>query len=369
MAKYSVTFSCDHTDTVHLVGPTKERERKIAWYEEHALCPECFKAQREAERKALEEQRREESEAATANAEAMGLPDLTGSEKQVAWAVTLRQQFMDTVYSNQPTTEGPQVLTYIIDNATKASDWIDNRNENAGVKLQRYKKMLESAPASDAEINAESTVQPVDLKHPGVVEITSTGNVIKACYPRNEAFRTVVISLKLTWNKDLRCYAREIGIRAGSINDRIAELGNKLLLAGFAVKITDIKIRENAISGTYEPECKRWITYYASGDYKGWLCVSWEWGNEDIYRKARALPGSRWNSPNMAVPASSYREVLDFADVLGFKVSPDAQRVIETYRESVEIVTPQAAPEMEQIDKLGEILNTSADILDSLKDD
>lgn len=56
MAKYQVTFSCE-----------------IAWYEENGLCPECCKKK------------------ITAEAEEMGLPELTGSEKQIAWANTIRE--------------------------------------------------------------------------------------------------------------------------------------------------------------------------------------------------------------------------------------------------------------------------------------
>lgn len=44
MAQYSVNFSCGHSGTVQLYGPTKERERKIEWLEK-GLCPDCYKKQ------------------------------------------------------------------------------------------------------------------------------------------------------------------------------------------------------------------------------------------------------------------------------------------------------------------------------------
>ncbi len=44
MAKYEATFSCGHTAKVTLFGPYAERERKLAWYAESGLCPECYKA-------------------------------------------------------------------------------------------------------------------------------------------------------------------------------------------------------------------------------------------------------------------------------------------------------------------------------------
>ena len=45
MAKYNVKFSCGHVGEVKLFGPYAERDRKLAWYAESGLCPECYKAQ------------------------------------------------------------------------------------------------------------------------------------------------------------------------------------------------------------------------------------------------------------------------------------------------------------------------------------
>lgn len=45
MAKYEVTFSCGHKGEVQLLGPGKDRERKLAWYAESGLCPDCYRAQ------------------------------------------------------------------------------------------------------------------------------------------------------------------------------------------------------------------------------------------------------------------------------------------------------------------------------------
>lgn len=47
--KYTVTYSCGHTGTVQLYGKTEERERKIKYYEEYGLCPECYKKQKQEE--------------------------------------------------------------------------------------------------------------------------------------------------------------------------------------------------------------------------------------------------------------------------------------------------------------------------------
>lgn len=59
---------------------------KIKWMEQHALCSEC-------KRKELEEKHRQEYEEALQ--QSATLPELEGSEKQIAWAVTIRQKWID----------------------------------------------------------------------------------------------------------------------------------------------------------------------------------------------------------------------------------------------------------------------------------
>jgi len=100
--QYTVTYSCDHTGTVNLFGPGRERERKLAWLET-VLCPACA-----AEAKA--KQNAAASEKAGREAAANGLPVLQGSEKQCAWAETLRAERMAKVTEMaerlQPKVEG-----------------------------------------------------------------------------------------------------------------------------------------------------------------------------------------------------------------------------------------------------------------------
>lgn len=52
MAKYKVDFSCGHTETIELVGKYKERERKIAYYEECGCCSACYREKKRLEMEA-----------------------------------------------------------------------------------------------------------------------------------------------------------------------------------------------------------------------------------------------------------------------------------------------------------------------------
>lgn len=87
MAKYDITYSCGHQGTVNIVGPVKDRESKKKWYEEEAVCPECYKKLKEENRQKINKESKEK------NAE-KGFTNLEGSEKQVAWAETIRANFV-----------------------------------------------------------------------------------------------------------------------------------------------------------------------------------------------------------------------------------------------------------------------------------
>lgn len=73
--KYTIEHSCGHDEEIQLFGKTAERERRIAWLESKP-CREC------------------ESRERAARAKEAGLPDLEGSEKQIAWAVDIRQRML-----------------------------------------------------------------------------------------------------------------------------------------------------------------------------------------------------------------------------------------------------------------------------------
>jgi hypothetical protein len=48
--KYTVNFSCGHTETIQLFGKTSERERKIAYFERCGVCSCCYREMKEMEK-------------------------------------------------------------------------------------------------------------------------------------------------------------------------------------------------------------------------------------------------------------------------------------------------------------------------------
>lgn len=105
MAKYTVTFSCGHTEVRELLGKTSTRENTIKYWEQSGICSECYKKQQSRKNEAIANELRE-------------LPELTGTEKQVSWALKIRaekyQMFKGEKFD-------------AIKNETSAAWWIENR--------------------------------------------------------------------------------------------------------------------------------------------------------------------------------------------------------------------------------------------------
>lgn len=130
MAKYTVTRACGHNETVVLYGKSRDREWRLEQVEPSKLCYECYQKQ-------LAEQREKENREAAEAARAMNLPQLTGTEKQVAWAETIRQKMLADIdkfvygrikpeHRNDIRIKEP---VRAIQAKTSASWWIDHRGE------------------------------------------------------------------------------------------------------------------------------------------------------------------------------------------------------------------------------------------------
>lgn len=119
--KYDVTYSCGHEGVVDIIGSRDERERKLWWFKNRAICPECLKAEKQAKRAA---------ELETAKVKATDFPELTGSEKQVNWAMTLRQKWYDYMTAYDLNEKGIEIVIAIINSNINAKTWIDNRDKH-----------------------------------------------------------------------------------------------------------------------------------------------------------------------------------------------------------------------------------------------
>lgn len=318
--------------------------------------------------------------------------ELEGSERQVAWAEKIRFEKMwlyhchhrDSIrFARRDETdkvanrlnEWHEILEWVINKHTKASWWIDNRSNGIKTIISENKdawkeymsvspEEREEAEKIEMDAKAEATVIPKDRTHDGVAYVIVTDKSVTVEYPKDETFRTLVKNLGYGW--DGACWYKEITVTTGPSQERAAELGNKLLTNGFAMCIMDEEIRKRAVEADYEPEYRRWVL--VRKDCPGLFLLKWERGNDRIYRDSRKIRGSKYDRPYVTVPFTEYNSVLDFANEYGFKFTDGAQFVVNNMQGKV--VEP--AKEKETVydeHPASEILNSSREVLEDLKDD
>jgi len=158
MSKHLITRSCGHQEWVQIYGPTKDREWK-AQAESKRVCRECYEKELKAKREAEAIARAEAAKIAAKEAQAGNLPALSGSEKQVAWAETIRKEHHDALISAAARAIIPQIKELFDDEIGKymaessAHNWIERRHTTPdaiwlGKQLQA--RMLTDAKVADA---------------------------------------------------------------------------------------------------------------------------------------------------------------------------------------------------------------------------
>jgi hypothetical protein len=116
--EYRIAHACGHEQAHYLSGFAGQMDRKAAWLRT-TKCKSCFVA----------EKRLEQADAAAGDSTAIAHLDLvalTGSDRQVAWASTIRAKRLAAIIAAAPPTgpTDPQACCFITD----AKWWIDHRD-------------------------------------------------------------------------------------------------------------------------------------------------------------------------------------------------------------------------------------------------
>jgi len=110
-----IMHACGHEQAHYLAGYASQQERKARWLQTTS-CRACFIASKKAA----------QAEAATRDGAAVAhldLPVLAGSDRQVAWATTIRASRLATMTADHEAAAGWQACLA----ATDAKWWIDHR--------------------------------------------------------------------------------------------------------------------------------------------------------------------------------------------------------------------------------------------------
>ena len=135
-----------------MFGKNSARYEKIEWME-RGLCPDCYRAKKQ-------EEREQENERAGKLAKSLGFSELEGSEKQIAWANSLRQKTFENVCKMGPEHPifGYSLIAEAISLETSAKWWIDNRNTDC---VRIFKMIAANYPTTWQAIQAKGKEKEV----------------------------------------------------------------------------------------------------------------------------------------------------------------------------------------------------------------
>lgn len=376
MAKYDVECTrCEETFTVQLFGKIKDREWKL---ENHSwVCEDC-------KQKAFDEKRKAELEEAKTNSQELGLPELIGSEKQIAWAEKIRFDALSTfdkeLSKHKMAEDFTEIYSTYITNNVQSKYWIDNRNsfsefkfildELVALKKQIQQNKIEcSKEVVDAKL--EATIRPLsEVITEIVAELSIINNdTIKIVFlEKLEIFRKTVKENDFIWVDG--SWQRNIVSINGTIEDRVTEIAIKILSIGVTIRVYSDIIREKIKNCEYEVECKKWI-YVTKDNTKFAISLHFD----GYYDKAKKIRGAKYSRPYIVVPVENYEEVLDFSEVHGYKLTNCAKEVVKNMID-IKNNSIKVAPKIKKVETKEVIYNTlttpninNTEIDESLKDE
>lgn len=415
MAIAKAICKCGTCGKEFVVSVYRNNSRDARSFEEWAVeniteCKDCENAR-------IQKMYDEENAKASCAAKEMGYPDLLGTEKQIAWATTIREKTLTALREKLCDPDMPEKRQYvklaykpiksILLQMRQAGWWIEHQHMadeifsinktvaeinrplcEAVATIQKAVKAgemvmaegeakVEELLANPAEVKSEQSEQteqrpvqdkpvapkrpeakPEKQKHEGSADIRIVENTVCADYDKNNDFMEVVKAMGFRWIN--RAWQIESSERNGTVENIAAELGSRLLNAGFSVRFDNQEIMNAAVNCDYSPMCKRWISSCKGGFYIVWS------REDNLYYEAKSIPGAKYDSPGVVVPDRSWDCVLDFAEKHGYRITAMAQEKIDALSGASNCVSP--APVNKPDYKEKNVLDTSRDVIEDLKD-
>lgn len=367
--KYEIEYACGHNGTVQLFGKTADRERKVKWLETQ-ICPACEHAE-------IEKRRAEEATVAKEKAEEFGLPELEGTSKQVSWALTIRDNIikreLDTLKRTQRrNSEAAENQRQFIDwlcQQNQASFWIDHRRHYSD-ELQYFWKQDQQKKEEEKILlgvdDDTEIIAPEEKSTNTIALIKEHLDFIEVKSEKDDKVISCVKKCGFKW----RSGSWQLAIRekTGTADDRMTEVGNQLLNAGVSIEIKK-SLKEKTVHGDFKARSYKWVDAQ-----EGKLYITWH-RDASYYNEAKRLPGAKWVSGmGMMIRPEYFEEIQEFVNLYQFSVTKKAQALLKEAEDKIK-GAPRVSPVTvkESIDNskpnLQDILNSSRDILDDLRDD
>lgn len=162
------------------------------------------------------------------------------------------------------------------------------------------------------------------------VRLDKGGEVLTAVFDAYfDPFVQVVKACGMDWKTP--AWEKRLSEMTGDPHDRVAELCQRLIAAGFVVDVEDEEGARRAISGEFTPEHRRWLFIAGNGYRKGWVIVTWPRG-EDFRELALGVFGARRIDWMVAIPPGAVEEAVDFAERYDFRLTKRVTQLLEEHR-------------------------------------
>lgn len=406
MAKAYATCTCKHCGKEFEVSAFKRNRKEAASWSDWAArtydcCNEC------ADRIRAEENARNAAEA-----KEMGLPELVGSPKQIAWAESIRMDMisaMDKAFEQQLAflkarenagknieriTRDTKIIDlvrqYIFKNCTSAHWWIDVRfcdcvdlmhSVYKEHKIEFDKAVTNGAAEVDKDEEAEAdkliTAMPENpCKDIADVYIAEEDKLCAKYPEKDDTFRSICKEYGMRWDPDNRVWARRLDVFSGDPEDRQADLVNRLLRKGFPVRCLTQTIADKAVNAAFAAERVRWIKRDVSTTGR----LIWYPRSSDEYNAALRLPGVKGKEyyyvkdgkhGEITAPVHLHAAIEEYAEMYDYEFSDGAKEEIAEFESNkmvAQAATPKKIARPKPEAKLEEILNSSDEVLPDLED-
>ncbi|MFR8116922.1 MAG: hypothetical protein ACLVAK_07970 [Clostridia bacterium] len=346
MAQYSITFSCGHTGTVNLIG--NNREKRIEYLKNHGKCSDCYKKEL-AEKKAAAFKKCKEE------AKKLELINLEGSNKQIEWAIQIRQGFISqyNFYLNKMKEEdkilynkyhsimknSEDLFEYLL-SINSAKFFIENRSKELYEILEKVLELKneiiyeetseeellqkEQLAVLEAENKRESTIM-VNSENI-VANIVVDNNKVQVFSTYNALLKEILKSLNFKWQNPWTYVVKSE--TDGNVIDVAVELGVKLIENGINVLSFDNEIKNKILAKDYIPRHKKWLILNKYNELR-----LKDYNNlNSLYKLCNSnhLLG-KWEASGFTVSVENYQQLLDFCSNNDFKITDKAYKFIEGF--------------------------------------
>lgn len=282
---------------------------------------------------------------------------MQGTRRQIAWAREIYRRLLgnytriaencDVLALLTPEMDGRTLAEWYLDHLARrqrrAAWWIVHRNELTAAwfmsdYIQRYLNGVSGLAECchlESEVREEALLCPEEAVYPGAVELIMENDVhnrlVGHCllrYERNAAFTSLAHEMNMTWEPRRSAYVRRIDGVTGPLDERCAEIGSKLLLAGFRILVLDEEVRTMICTGAFGWEHGRWIL---PGSTPTRLKLIFP-NDKLLYQRALTL-GAYWTGRSVEINVWHADDLVDFARLYDFRISDEARRLLEKWQD------------------------------------